>query len=528
MADMSFGLEFYRKLFLSIAIFIVVILHECSVTSSSVEKKKEESESHEAVPDVCVNIPKDLCPSRESDCLCVTLSSLNNATYGNLFSTNLSKTVLCCHISEVEQLKSNIRCALTENEILALHVRNSSVGSTSLSLASEYLKSLTSLAITDGTPPNISRYLSDSAPNISCLNLSRNGMSDLPEDALKDLHFLQALDLSSNNVTKFPQFPKKELWIDISGNRYFGCSEFLPYISPNETQLEDLDHLSIKFHNKRNTSCISSKTYDWFNWIDRTTLEELEGFLEHQKGLQKECPSGKGYTCFCTINRIDYNPRRYSVAVDCSGRNLTKLPLSLPPHTVMLNVSNNRISSLELLGRQSDYKEIRRFDGTDNLITSIEVLEGSEFLKHFQVLLLSGNKLKELPMYILQGFFEDTNSIRYLNLGSNDYSCNCQTFYGLMDWLIQNKKYILDLDDIVCTSQDPHVKITSLKREMVCFHETDWLDYMYVVVLAEIVLLIALITKVTYDYWIFKTKGYLPWPASQTPKMPCFSLTSLA
>lgn len=30
-----------------------------------------------------------------------------------------------------------------------------------------------------------------------------------------------------------------------------------------------------------------------------------------------------------------------------------------------------------------------------------------------------------------------------------------------------------------------------------------------------------LVAKVTYDYWIFKSAGYLPWPANKMPRLPC-------
>lgn len=44
---------------------------------------------------------------------------------------------------------------------------------------------------------------------------------------------------------------------------------------------------------------------------------------------------------------------------------------------------------------------------------------------------------------------------------------------------------------------------------------------MYYVIAAELSVLLLLIGKVSYDYWVFKTAGYLPWPASKMPKLPC-------
>lgn len=54
-----------------------------------------------------------------------------------------------------------------------------------------------------------------------------------------------------------------------------------------------------------------------------------------------------------------------------------------------------------------------------------------------------------------------------------------------------------------------------------CQSLRDWTDYIYYIIAVEVILLVCLILKVTYDYWIFKTAGYLPWPANKMPKLPC-------
>lgn len=64
-------------------------------------------------------------------------------------------------------------------------------------------------------------------------------------------------------------------------------------------------------------------------------------------------------------------------------------------------------------------------------------------------------------------------------------------------------------------------RIMELQEIKVCQSPHDWTDYVYYLIATEVILLIALITKVSYDYWVFKTAGYLPWPASKMPKLPC-------
>lgn len=60
-----------------------------------------------------------------------------------------------------------------------------------------------------------------------------------------------------------------------------------------------------------------------------------------------------------------------------------------------------------------------------------------------------------------------------------------------------------------------------LNPSTLCQSTSDWTDYVYYIITFQVLLLVGLIAKVFYDYWIFKTAGYLPWPASKMPKMPC-------
>lgn len=53
-----------------------------------------------------------------------------------------------------------------------------------------------------------------------------------------------------------------------------------------------------------------------------------------------------------------------------------------------------------------------------------------------------------------------------------------------------------------------------LKEKMCTSSEHDWSTIINVIISIEIVLLIALFSKVSYDYYIFKKKGFLPYPAS--------------
>jgi hypothetical protein len=65
------------------------------------------------------------------------------------------------------------------------------------------------------------------------------------------------------------------------------------------------------------------------------------------------------------------------------------------------------------------------------------------------------------------------------------------------------------------------VQVMDLDHNKVCSYPRVWTDYINYIIAGEVVLLLLLISKVSYDYWVFRTAGYLPWPASKMPKMPC-------
>lgn len=85
--------------------------------------------------------------------------------------------------------------------------------------------------------------------------------------------------------------------------------------------------------------------------------------------------------------------------------------------------------------------------------------------------------------------------------------------------MYSKQKNIPDYDEIWCENLPQ--KVLELDQTKVCQYPKDWTDYIYYIIAAEVLLLLGLVCKVSYDYWVFKTAGYLPWPASKMPKLPC-------
>lgn len=58
-------------------------------------------------------------------------------------------------------------------------------------------------------------------------------------------------------------------------------------------------------------------------------------------------------------------------------------------------------------------------------------------------------------------------------------------------------------------------RILELKESQLCKSGThDWASYIDYVIVIEVILLVALIAKVSYDWFVFKNSGFLPYPAS--------------
>lgn len=93
------------------------------------------------------------------------------------------------------------------------------------------------------------------------------------------------------------------------------------------------------------------------------------------------------------------------------------------------------------------------------------------------------------------------------------------TKHFLQVWLLTKVEHIQDYQEIMCDNM--RFKVVELDQSKLCQGQQDWTDYINYIITAEVLLLISLIAKVSYDYWVFKTAGYLPWPASKMPKLPC-------
>ncbi|GBP15992.1 Protein halfway [Eumeta japonica] len=177
------------------------------------------------------------------------------------------------------------------------------------------------------------------------------------------------------------------------------------------------------------------------------------------------------------------------------------------------------ITSLAAVGDDLSYEHLRQLIVDYNDISSIVELEGTKFIDNFMLFSIMHNKLKTIHTYVLSNTFEQTTPYTTFLIAGNYLHCDCNTEKVLKPWLLENFKNIPDFKSLQC--EDGMGSVVDLLEFKVCHTPRDWTDYIYYIIGLEVFVLVLLISKVSYDYWVFKTAGYLPWPANKMPRLPC-------
>lgn len=414
-------------------------------------------------------------------------------------------TLLCCHFDKDFDLKQDVAAKIaTKNaNIRYLYVYNASYDTLDVRWTIGF--NFDTLSFTGGKLNHIKGNLSNTT---ECLNFSGNSISTIDDSVFASLNQVKILDLSRNNLSSLPEsiMSMRNLTLDISGNFKLWCTDIKKLLAQNRSDPVD-------FRNPNDTYCLANKTFHWFNSTDKYSLKTVEESIK----VELTCPQA----CKCDATRtlfIDEEPS-FTVTADCSNSNLTSLPANLPQNTQYLNVSNNNITSLAALSIDPTYEGIRELDADNNFITSISELEGTKFISNFRVLSLQNNRIATVPTYFLTDTFSRNRALLRINLAGNKLSCECNTAQALKKWFLSNKNHIKDIEKVLCANLP--IPVVNLEISEICAAKRVLTDYIYYIIAGEVLLLALLISKVSYDYWVFRTVGHLPWPASKMPKLPC-------
>ncbi|XP_044583755.1 protein halfway-like [Cotesia glomerata] len=408
--------------------------------------------------------------------------------------------VYCCNLNS-ETLISSVECANFSVNITDVHIRNATIKSFNVSEA--IWKNLESLSITDGRINNIKGQFNNDT-KISCLNLSNNALSKFNSNFIAQMNYLENLDLSFNNITDLPTFSRSLTILDISGMSTIPCLEIKQAIDRNESYTRRLS-----FRNKNTTVCSAAKDWTWFKAAEKISIRQLLSDIS-------ECPKGENWRCKCTFNHVlKVTPGYPTFNVDCSNNNLTELPKKLPPYTINLVVSHNKIKKLDDIVTNPSYKYLMNFNADYNEISSINILEGSRFVDNFDFFSLRFNKLKSIPIHVLVPVtYKASNEVNgNVFLGGNEILCDCYAAKYLKDWFEVN---ILDGDEVNCSnSLDRVINLDVMKM---CKFDDESSDYIYCIIAIEVILLVTILSKLLFDYWYYKKNRKLPWFSRIMPK----------
>lgn len=464
----------------------------------STEKPKPEPPRVELKMNKCFHMSRDHCPNDGQKCVRVDAVS-----------------VFCCDIDNNFRLKEALTMTMTQ-KTTNLHVLNATLDE--LDVSQSVYRRLTSMALTDG---NIGKIIGQfpKHSSIACLNISNNNLSSATlqpsiQRPFAYLFTLTVLDASANNLTEFPLSlvqSNRKISVDLSGNNYLPCKHFLKAMETNNSSL-------ITFLNYNKTCCALDLSFNWFKDVKIVQID----YLRVQKELNASCrnirPANANCTCIGDRLEVDGDGEvTNTVAVDCSMSQLRDMPTNLPPNTVKLNVSYNYITSLQAVSDDPTYEHIRYLIADHNDIANIVELEGTKFIDNFMIFSITNNKLKTIHTYVMSNRFVTKGPS--FSIAGNYIHCDCNTEKVLKPWLLENSKNIPDYRSLAC--EDKMGYVVDLKEVEVCHTPRDWTDYIYYIIGLEVLVLVLLISKVSYDYWVFKTAGYLPWPANKMPRLPC-------
>lgn len=127
--------------------------------------------------------------------------------------------------------------------------------------------------------------------------------------------------------------------------------------------------------------------------------------------MVRECPAD---ICSCSMHHIvwdkDAHFLRTVIAVNCSHRGLQRMPEALPSNTTILYLGHNNISDLAPLAKSGVYKHVSDVYLDHNRISSLDTLEGAEWLKTFRVFSVYSNFLTQVSWMLVLAKFKCFNT----------------------------------------------------------------------------------------------------------------------
>ncbi|XP_023214047.1 leucine-rich repeat-containing protein 15-like isoform X2 [Centruroides sculpturatus] len=380
----------------------------------------------------------------------------------NLLRNNKLLKRFSCSLNKISTLPTGIFHGLSELQTLNLHTNR-----------------------LENLPEDVFQSLS----SLQRLDLSFNRLTFLHENIFLPLTNLKYLDLSNNNLTKIigkhPFGSSKHLstlrlknvgftqWPVINWTQYnltevdFSYNSFetvkLPIYTPNRMQM-NLSNCKIRtIHLDERKYGFQMPTYNLSN-NEITCDHKLQKFVSFVKSnikvAKKMFPNIENTKCYgeernlldntslvvignkCPINCECFKEQNH-VIVNCSGKEIDRIPDVLFPNATIVDLSNNYIKEWSNIDCVT-WRNVTRLHLSNNSISNIP---DYVILPNMKCLWLDGNRLIELSSGLMN--LIDVSPEFKIYLSRNNWNCHCHSKFT-KDWLLRNRQKIADFSDVFC------------------------------------------------------------------------------
>ncbi|UYV67530.1 hypothetical protein LAZ67_5001136 [Cordylochernes scorpioides] len=369
---------------------------------------------------------------------------------------------------------------------------------------------------------------------LDALLLENNKLEYLPRDIFKR-NRIRSLILYGNRLTSFDNLYQNVPFLQVILNNnkftylklpimkiYAELVELnnnqIEFINITKTIFEDSStNISLK-DNPLNCDCKLLKFYHYFkshkdtfkNNIDENLLcnspSNMKGkifsSLEENNficNIEENCPE----QCKCYIREMDR-----TTFMDCSDSKLVTLPTKAVHNVSILNMRNNRISSLANLSLP-EWRNLREINFENNQLLS-ENWELPQFLEYVN---LQNNNLSWLSSDIFK--LSEFNRFK-IELGNNPWNCICN-ISSMIYWLKSIREKVEDLEDVTCENSISekenyiHPKLHEIEFKSICNENVDIrpLLHIYILGISSIAILIIMLIIVLYHKYKQTVLAYL-------------------
>ncbi|XP_029725600.1 protein singed wings 2 isoform X1 [Aedes albopictus] len=346
-------------------------------------------------------------------------------------------------------------------------------------------------------------------PYLRAINFTGTKLNFTSNSTFRELPALRQVNMRGNALVQVAPFEFSSDHVDIflHGNPW-NCTNDMIWL---------LEEQSGFFADKSTLVC-----KDW-KYTGRPVLTAME----YKRNLREHCKNEELRNCTCRISylRLSDSGRTFHplITVNCTGKGFYQLPSYLPPNTTVLHVANNKISSVERLTTIDHYKKVQDIYLDNNKIVSIDILEDSAWLDNFRILSLRGNKISRIRVYSVEHALERNTHVGQLYLGGNPWRCGCRFATRMQSFLHKHESVVVDSRNITCYILDDegnrsyHYMMTLTPND-VCrstAHNKAAVYDVLSIVFASLILLIVI--KLAYDYYIYRKYGKLPWLIMKMP-----------